>query len=96
MHPHLVNFGCASTHNGNDCCPGSDRLLLALFMLSIKDNGAGFDPSLRTQSTGLVGMKERAESIVGKLLIKSKIGKGTQITFAALKKMDISPVSITH
>jgi two-component system sensor histidine kinase DegS len=55
-------------------------------MLSIKDNGAGFDPSLRTQSTGLVGMKERAESIAGKLLIKSEIGKGTQITFAASKK----------
>jgi signal transduction histidine kinase len=37
--------------------------------LAIKDNGAGFDPSLRTQSTGLVGMRERAESIGGKLLI---------------------------
>ncbi len=53
--------------------------------ISITDNGIGFDPSItlqpgETRGLGLIGMKERAESINGRLRVDSSPGKGTRIT----------------
>ncbi len=51
--------------------------------ISIRDDGIGFDPEERTQSSGhygLLGMRERARLAGGRLEIKSDYGSGTTIT----------------
>ena len=53
--------------------------------LSIADDGIGFNPEDIHQLTekkglGLIGMKERAESIGGKFFVQSNPGKGTNIS----------------
>jgi signal transduction histidine kinase len=51
--------------------------------LCIRDNGCGFDPAgpagAKSGHFGLVGMRERAKSVEGKLALKSKPGQGTEI-----------------
>lgn len=48
--------------------------------MSIKDNGDGFDPKERSESSfGIIGMKERVEMFDGELKIDSAKGKGTRI-----------------
>ena len=51
--------------------------------LTIRDDGLGFDPNSSELENhyGLLGMRERAEMIGGKLSIESQVGKGTQISF---------------
>jgi signal transduction histidine kinase len=49
-------------------------------ILSIADNGKGFDPSSTTKKTlGLLGMRERATMLGGRMDIVSEPGKGTNI-----------------
>jgi signal transduction histidine kinase len=49
-------------------------------ILSIADNGKGFDPSSTTKKTlGLLGMRERATMLGGHMDILSEPGKGTKI-----------------
>ncbi|MCM3763492.1 sensor histidine kinase [Neobacillus niacini] len=46
----------------------------------IKDNGIGFDTSKKKEgSFGMIGMRERAELLEGKITFDSKIGKGTSV-----------------
>jgi signal transduction histidine kinase len=56
-------------------------------VLLIRDNGSGFDPKNLKQPKdghfGLVGMKERAESMSGKLTLNSQPGRGTELVVAA-------------
>ena len=47
--------------------------------VTLRDDGAGFDPSLRTAGFGLVGMRERAELLGGTLRIDSTPGEGTTV-----------------
>lgn len=48
--------------------------------LQVLDNGQGFDPDfLPTQSYGLMGMRERTQSIGAKLTITSQPGAGTAV-----------------
>ena len=47
--------------------------------LSIRDDGKGFDPSQKSDHLGLVGLRERAHSINGELIVESETGKGTTI-----------------
>jgi signal transduction histidine kinase len=47
-------------------------------LLSIVDNGAGFDPERKTEGFGLVGMRERAAKIGGELRVNSG-SNGTSI-----------------
>lgn len=53
--------------------------------LRVEDNGRGFEPSpespKETPSWGLKIMRERIESIGGKVQIESKPGEGTRVTF---------------
>ena len=51
-------------------------------VLSIQDNGAGFDPkSVKShRGLGLISMRERAHVVDGELTITSRLGRGTQIT----------------
>ena len=48
-------------------------------LLSIKDNGKGFEINSMKPSRGFIHMKERIASINGELILKSVIGKGTQV-----------------
>ena len=54
--------------------------------LIITDNGIGFDSSKLKASLGLIGLRERAATLHGKLQIESSIGKGTIITVYVPKK----------
>jgi signal transduction histidine kinase len=55
--------------------------------MEIADNGEGFELSEITQDArthlGLIGMRERAESIGGSLQLWSRIGEGTRVTVKA-------------
>jgi two-component system NarL family sensor kinase len=53
-----------------------------MLSLSIRDDGRGFSPSARRpegSSHGLMGMRERARLLGGRLSISSALGKGTRI-----------------
>jgi len=47
--------------------------------LQLIDDGQGFDVEGEHEGFGLIGMKERVESMAGRFLICSKPGKGTEI-----------------
>ena len=49
-------------------------------IMTIRDNGNGFDTSQKTKSLGLLGMQERALLINGRISIESKPKTGTTIT----------------
>ena len=48
-------------------------------VLSVRDNGCGFNPRQNTTGFGLQGMQERTAALGGKLKIMSKQGQGSQI-----------------
>jgi NarL family two-component system sensor histidine kinase LiaS len=52
----------------------------AVLTLTITDNGVGFDPDGPHPGIGLHSMRERAESIGGRLAIQSQPGPGTMVT----------------
>lgn len=65
----------------------SNRLLTTV----VKDNGKGFDPSLKNENSfGLIGMKERVEMLDGTMKIDSTIGKGTTIFVHVPLEQDIN------
>jgi signal transduction histidine kinase len=51
--------------------------------LSVHDDGSGFNPrnSENENHYGLLGMRERAEMVGGKLSVESQPGKGTRVSF---------------
>jgi signal transduction histidine kinase len=71
-------------HSGATRVKATLHLANGSIHLSITDNGKGFDMAAYTQkkTLGLLGMKERAIMIGGKLNIQSEPGKGTTITIA--------------
>ncbi len=49
--------------------------------LIVQDNGKGFNPSnISTTSLGMDTMKERTKLLGGKIMVKSSVGNGTEIT----------------
>jgi signal transduction histidine kinase len=48
--------------------------------MELRDNGRGFDPDAKHDGIGLLGMKERVETMGGQLLIQSANGGGTAIS----------------
>jgi len=60
--------------------------------VEIEDDGRGFDPSIINSSNGrhygLVGMRERAEKLGGRLSLTSSPGKGTQVRLSVPKIND--------
>lgn len=61
--------------------------------LTVKDNGVGFNPSLRSTGIGLTSMRERLRLIGGTLHVKSAIGEGTEITAEACVPETTAPKS---
>ncbi len=51
-----------------------DRLVL-----TVEDNGVGFDPQSKTRGAGLVGLRERASLAGGTLRVDSEPGEGTSV-----------------
>ena len=47
--------------------------------LELRDNGRGFDPGIKHDGFGLTGIKERIESMGGRVTIQSAIDRGTAI-----------------
>jgi signal transduction histidine kinase len=55
------------------------------FLLRVTDDGLGFDPEAPKESKGgfgLVGMRERASELNGKLHIRSRQGQGAEVTLS--------------
>jgi glucose-6-phosphate-specific signal transduction histidine kinase len=50
------------------------------FVLTVADNGPGFEPSRTSEGSGLANMRERARLLSGRLHVDSRIGRGTIIT----------------
>jgi signal transduction histidine kinase len=48
--------------------------------VTVRDDGAGFDPSHRTDGFGLLGMRERVQLLDGTLEIESTPGEGTTVS----------------
>jgi signal transduction histidine kinase len=46
----------------------------------VRDEGHGFDPAEQPRGYGLVGMRERVESLGGSLVVESAPGSGTTVT----------------
>lgn len=59
-------------------------------VLTVADDGCGFDPAARpeqaTRSLGMVSMRERAESIGGRLRVESAPGQGMRVIVEAPRK----------
>jgi signal transduction histidine kinase len=68
----------ASRHSGAKLAHVTVRRDGGRLLVSIKDNGSGFDPTT-TAGMGVLGMRERAERLGGSLSIDSQRGTGTTV-----------------
>jgi signal transduction histidine kinase len=48
--------------------------------IEVRDEGVGFDPDAVSGGFGLIGMRERAELVDGKLTVSSEPGAGTTVS----------------
>jgi len=55
-------------------------------VLTVADNGKGFDIDQKKETPGLNTMQERTDTINGELVIQSKIGEGTTVRFTIAKQ----------
>ncbi|MCA8008117.1 sensor histidine kinase [Burkholderia cenocepacia] len=64
--------------------------------LTIRDDGAGFDPAVprKSSSFGLVGLRERAYLVGGTLRIATTLGEGTTVEVEIPRVP--TPVAVTH
>ena len=56
-------------------------------LITIEDNGKGFDIANIKNGLGLIGLKERSQLLNGEFMIDSKIGEGTRIRVAIEKHL---------
>ncbi|AZQ54684.1 sensor histidine kinase [Burkholderia cenocepacia] len=68
----------------------------AAIALTIRDDGAGFDPAVprKSASFGLVGLRERAYLVGGTLRIATTLGEGTTVEVEI--PLSPSPVAVAH
>jgi PAS domain S-box-containing protein len=50
------------------------------FILTVTDDGKGFDPGTESDGHGMMSMRERTQAVGGQLKVDSKLGRGTTIT----------------
>lgn len=62
--------------------------------MELRDDGRGFDPARKHDGFGLLGIRERVESMGGRLNIQSEPGAGA-VVIIALPLPDDAPVSIS-
>jgi signal transduction histidine kinase len=55
------------------------RLADGSLLIVVGDDGTGFDPSVGGQGRGLVGMRERAALLGGRIDVRCAAGKGTEV-----------------
>jgi signal transduction histidine kinase/ligand-binding sensor domain-containing protein len=70
----------AARHSGCTRVEIDFRVERSRLLLSVGDNGAGFDPSLESEGQGLTSMKRRARRLKGTLDLRSANGLGTTVT----------------
>ena len=58
------------------------------YMIRISDDGKGFDTTTQKNTLGLIGLRERVQSLNGSLEIKSTPGKGTDVSISVPKKQE--------
>ena len=65
--------------------------------VSIRDDGAGFDPTHRTEGFGVLGMRERAALLHGTLDLESAQGHGTTVrcTLPVQRRVEPTPPKVT-
>jgi signal transduction histidine kinase len=68
-----------SKHSMADQAELTVRTSGSVIAIEIFDDGVGFEPNLVQEGFGLVGMRERAALLGGKLRIESTRGSGTQV-----------------
>lgn len=73
----LANVG---KHAGPTTVDVSLRYDDAAVVLSVRDDGVGFDPARPTGGYGLSGMRDRVEQVGGTCTIDSRVGAGTTVT----------------
>jgi signal transduction histidine kinase len=49
------------------------------WLLTIRDDGSGFDPRRAGAGFGLASMRRHAKALGGSMMLRSKLGKGTEI-----------------
>jgi ligand-binding sensor domain-containing protein/signal transduction histidine kinase len=70
----------AARHSGCTRVDIDFRVDRSRLLLSVADNGAGFDTSLESEGQGLMSMKRRARRLKGTLDLRSANGRGTTVT----------------
>jgi signal transduction histidine kinase len=70
----------ARKHSGADAIAVSVRDEDDSVTIVVRDDGHGFDPTSRSDGFGLVGMRERVESLGGGLAVDSAPGRGTTVS----------------
>ena len=64
----------------------------AILILTIADDGKGFNITKAANGNGLSNMQKRANELKGKILIESKINEGTTIKLSVpLNEREIDP-----
>ena len=81
---------------------GARRIVVELeygpkrFVLRVRDNGCGIDPEImrsgREGHWGLVGMRERAESIGATLRVRSRVAAGTELELSIPNRIAFGPL----
>ena len=82
----------AVRHGGATEIGFSVRLFEDGIQISIKDNGAGFDPSVRTQGHGLANLRSRLEKLDGRCELASSPGAGATVSFQLPLPVHDTPV----
>ncbi|MGO9954750.1 MAG: GAF domain-containing protein [Solirubrobacteraceae bacterium] len=64
--------------------------------LTVRDDGAGFDPTSSTAGFGLLGMRERVQLLGGTAHVHSAVGEGTRVTARfPVQRRPASPAAAT-
>lgn len=72
-------MGNALRHGGAKHLEVELRCSESEVLLRVRDDGSGFDPQAALGGFGLIGMRERAESLGGTLRVESRPGEGTLV-----------------